>query len=76
MGSDGHGRWAEIHGRVEERRGRRGSTSPGEERGNETGKVVIAHGSVEFCEATPIGLADESKESFYGRESDRDLRSA
>ena len=34
-------------------------TSPGEERGNETGKVAIAHGSVEFCEATPIGLADE-----------------
>ena len=32
----------------------------GEEGGNETGKVAIAHGSVEFCEATPIGLADES----------------
>ena len=47
-------------GRVEGRRGRRGQTSPGEERGNETGKVAIAHGSVEFCEATPIGLADES----------------
>ena len=30
------------------------------ERDNETGKVAIAHGSVEFCEATPIGLADES----------------
>ena len=39
-------------------------------------KVVIAHGSVEVCEATPIGLADESKESLYGRETDRDLRSA
>ena len=39
---------------------RRGQTSPGEERGNEIGKVVIAHGSVEFCEATPIGLANES----------------
>ena len=38
----------------------RGQTSPGEERGNETGKVAIAHGSVEFCETTPIGLADES----------------
>ena len=25
------------------------------------GKAVIAQGSVEFCEATPIGLADESK---------------
>ena len=23
-------------------------------------EVAIAHGSVEFCEATPIGLADES----------------
>ena len=31
-----------------------------EERGNETGKVAIANGSVEFGEATPIGLADES----------------
>ena len=45
-------------------------------RGNETGKVAIAHGSLEFCEATPIGLADESQESLYGRETDRDLRSA
>ena len=27
------------------------------------GKVAIAHGSLEFCEATPIGPADESKES-------------
>ena len=46
-------------------------------RGNETGKVAIAHGSVEFCEATPIGLADGSEESLYGRETDRDhLRDA
>ena len=30
-------------------------------RRSETGKVDIAHGSVEFCEAAPIGLADESK---------------
>ena len=57
--------------RVEGRRGRRGQTSPGEERGNETGKVAIAHGSVECCEAAPIGLADESQESLYGRETDR-----
>ena len=47
-----------------------------EERSNETGKLVIADGSVEFCEATPIGLVDESKVSLYGRETDRDLRSA
>ena len=66
----------EVRGRVEERRGRRGKTSPGKERGNETRKVVIARGSVEFCKATPIGLADESKESSYKRETDRDLRSA
>ena len=34
---------------------------PGGERGNETGKVAIAHGNLEFCEVTPIGLiADES----------------
>ena len=55
---------------MEGRRGRRGQTSPGEERGNETGKVVIAHGSVYFCEATPIGLPDESKKSLYGRETE------
>ena len=61
---------------MEERRCRRGQTSPGEERGNETEKVVIAHGRVQFYEATPIGLADESKESLYGRETDGDLRNA
>ena len=66
----------EVHGRVEEGRGRCSETSPGEEKGNETRKVVIVLGSVEFCEARPIGLADESKESLYGRETDRDLRSA
>ena len=32
--------------------------------------------SVEFCEATPIGLVDEPKVSLYGRETDQDLRSA
>ena len=42
----------------------------------ETGKVDIAHGRVEFREAKPIGLADESKESLYGRETDRGLRNA
>ena len=67
----------DVHGRVEKKIERRSQTSPGEERGNETGKIVIAHGSVEFCEATPIGLvADESKESLNGRETDRDLRNA
>ena len=38
-------------------------------------KLVIAHGSVEFCEATPFDLVDESKKSLYGRKADRDLRS-
>ena len=57
---------------MEKRRGRRGHESPGGERENETGKVVIAHGSVQFCEATTIGLVDEWKESLYGRETDRD----
>ena len=57
---------------MEGRRGRRGQTSQGEERGNENGKFSIAHGSVEFCEATPIGLAYESYESLHGRETDRD----
>ena len=61
---------------MKKRRGRRGQTSPGEERGNETGKVFIVHGRVEFYEATPMGLADESKESLYGRETGRDLRNA
>ena len=64
---------------MEESRGRRGQTSPGEEeRSNETRKrVVIPQGSEEFCEATPIGLADESKEEpLYGRETDRHLRNA
>ena len=27
-------------------------------RGNEAGKVVIVHGSVEFCKATPIDLVE------------------
>ena len=61
---------------MEERKGRRDQSSPGEEIGNETGKVTIAHGSVDFCEATPIGQADESRESLYGCETDRDLCSA
>ena len=61
---------------MEKRRGRRGQISPAEARGNETGKVFIINGRVEFCEATPMGLADESKESLYGRETGRDLRSA
>ena len=43
---------------------------------NETGNRIIADGSVEFCEATPIGLVDEPKVSMYGRETDHDLRSA
>ena len=61
---------------MKKRRGRRGQPSPGDERGNKIGKVVIAHGSVDFCEVTPIGLADKSYESLYGRETDRDLRNA
>ena len=49
-----------------------------QEKGEATrlGKLVIAHGSVEFCEATPFNLVDEPKESLYGHETDRDLRSA
>ena len=50
--------------------------SPGEERGSKTGKVVIVHGSVESCEATPIGPADETKESLCRRETEGDQRSA
>ena len=38
--------------------------------------LIIADGSVEFCEATPIGLVDEPKVFLYGRETDQDLRSA
>ena len=47
-----------------------------EERSNETGKPIIADGSVEFREATPSRLVDEPKVSLYGRETDQDLRSA
>ncbi|CAN0468548.1 unnamed protein product, partial [Ascophyllum nodosum] len=50
------GGWRFMAALTEERKGRRGQTSPGEERSNETGKLVIADGGVEFCEATPIGL--------------------
>ena len=39
-------------------------------------QLVIADGSVEFCEASPSVLVDEPKISLYGRETDRDLRSA
>ena len=39
-------------------------------------RKLIARGSIELCEATPIGLADEWTESLNGRETDRDLRSA
>ena len=52
---------------------REGLRKLSEERSNETGKLVIADGSVEFCEAT---LVDEPKVFLYGRETDRDLRSA
>ena len=43
-------------------------TSPGEERGNATGKTALAQGgrSLEICEVTPIGLVDESKEFCTG----------
>ena len=57
---------------MEGKRDRCGQTSPGKERGNETGNVVIAHGSVKFCKLTPIDVADESKEPLYGHETDRD----
>ena len=43
---------------------------------NETWKLVIVDGSVEFCEATPTCLVDEPKVSLHGRETDRDLRNA
>ena len=57
---------------MEERRSRRGKTSPGEERSNETGKFVIADGSVEFCEATPIGLVPSQRaEDILVRTRDR-----
>ena len=40
--------------------GKKRKTWPDIAREDETGKVAIAHGSVKFCEATPIGLADQS----------------
>ena len=78
----GDGRWAVPRGvgRLNPRhetkfKGKKGDRER-EIRSNETGKLVIAHRSVEFCEATPFDLVDEPKESLYGRETDRDLRSA
>ena len=59
---------------MEEIRVRRGHTSPGDERSNEAGKLVIAHGSLAFFKATLFDLVDEPKKSLYGREIDRDLR--
>ena len=32
-----------------------------------TGMCDHTYGSVEYCQATPFGLVDESKESLYGR---------
>ena len=56
-----------VHARAEERRGTVDAAKHRQEkRDNETGKVVIAHGSIEFCEASPIGLVDEPKESCTG----------
>ena len=41
------------------------------------GKLLSHTEASIFCEATPISLADESKEpTLYGRETDRDLRTA
>ena len=50
---------------MEEIRGRRCWTSPGEERSNETEKLVIGHRSVEFYEATTFDVVDEPKESNH-----------
>ena len=41
-----------------------------------SGRNLPLYCTVELCEATPIGLVDEPKVSLYGRETDRDLRSA
>ena len=62
MGLGRHGGWAEVHGGVEERRGKYRYTSPRKLR--------------QFYETTPIDLVDEPKEPLYGRETDRDLRNA
>ena len=53
---------------MEERRGRRSETSPGEERGNETVKVVIIlHGSVESTKRRQLsGFVDKPRESCTG----------
>ena len=63
-----------MYGHVEEIRGRRGWTSPGEERGNETRKFVIIHNkSVET--SWPIKTR-RAEGILYGRETDRDPRIA
>ena len=69
-----------MGGGLSPRGGKKRKTRPDIARRSESQRdweVAIAHGSVEFCEAAPIGLADESKESLDGRETDRDhLRNA
>ena len=61
----------EAHGRVEGSRGWRGLISPREEMSNETGKVVVAHDSGEFCVATPICLVDEPKNPVRAQDGPR-----
>ena len=39
-------------------------------------KSLLRTEAKNFAKRQPIGLVDESKESLYGRETDRDLRSA
>ena len=51
----------EVHGRVGERRGRRLDIARRREM-QRAWESCIAHGRVEFCEVTPIGLADDSKQ--------------
>ena len=63
VGWGGHGGWAEVHGRVEERRGNAARLRQ-EKRVNVTGKVVIVHDSVEPAKWHQLLLVNESKESY------------
>ena len=47
-----------------------------EKREATTGKVIITHGTVEFCGATLFWASQRTKESLYGRGTERDLHSA
>ena len=73
MGSQGYGEWTKINGRVEKRRSRGSETSPGEEKGNATGKVVILYIEAKGLESDATNLL--RRRAVYGRDTERVVNS-